>query len=67
MVHLKEYFIDEGIAFEDSFPEYNALKITPLHIHKSKAEHKNAVFILAKELVALVSEEKPTKEAKCPK
>ncbi|MCX5853489.1 MAG: UPF0058 family protein, partial [Deltaproteobacteria bacterium] len=32
------------------FSQYNALKITPSHRHKSKTEHKYAIFVLGMEI-----------------
>ena len=62
VVFLREHFIKNDLVSEDSFPEYNALKITPAHIYKSKAEHKKAMFILLTRLVELISEENFSKK-----
>ena len=32
------------------FSQYNTLKITPSHRHKSKTEHKYAIFVLGMEI-----------------
>ncbi|MDO8841874.1 UPF0058 family protein [Methanocalculus sp.] len=45
---IKDYFEDRSP--ELSFPQYHALKINPTQVHKSKLEHKYAIFILATEL-----------------
>ena len=45
---IKDYF--ENRSPELSFPQYHALKINPAQVHKSKLEHKYAIFILATEL-----------------
>lgn len=37
------------------FAEYEGLKISPLHVHRSKTEHKKAIFTLGKELAELLS------------
>jgi hypothetical protein len=37
------------------FQSYDKLNITPYHIHKSKREHKLAVFILSKGIALLLS------------
>ena len=45
---IKDYFEDRSPGL--SFPQYHALKINPSQVHKSKLEHKYAIFILATEL-----------------
>ena len=42
-----------GITHE--FDDYKALSISPVHIHRSKADHKRAIFILGGELANLMS------------
>ena len=36
--------------------EYISLKISPHHIHKTKAEHKHAIFVLCKIISQLVAD-----------
>ncbi|MCP1662837.1 MAG: UPF0058 family protein [Methanocalculus sp. MSAO_Arc1] len=48
LADIKDYFEDRGS--EITFPQYHALKINPSQVHKSKLEHKYAIFILATEL-----------------
>lgn len=50
---IKEHF--EELHSEIKFSQYNALKINPSHVHKSKLEHKYAIFILATELAEAMS------------
>ncbi len=38
------------------FSDYNSLHISPLHIHRSKAEHKHAIFVLGTKLATLMSD-----------
>jgi hypothetical protein len=45
---IKDYFEERNQQL--SFPQYYALKINPSQVHKSKLEHKYAIFILATEL-----------------
>ncbi len=45
---IKEYF--EGTSPELHFSQYNALRITPKQVHKSKLEHKYAIFVLGSEI-----------------
>ena len=48
LTEIKDYF--QRCNPELTFPEYTALKITPGQVHKSKVEHKHAIFILGREL-----------------
>ena len=34
---------------------YNELGITPFQVHRSKEEHKQAIFVLGSELVSLAA------------
>jgi len=40
------FFIDNGVS-KSYFEEYFKFGISPHHIHKTKAEHKYAIFLLA--------------------
>lgn len=48
----------EQQADATSFEEYEALDILPHHIHKSKDDHKRAVFVLGKGLAQVFSHDK---------
>ncbi|MDD2439449.1 MAG: UPF0058 family protein [Methanosarcinaceae archaeon] len=61
MAQMKRYFEKHGVV--DEFDEYKALSISPVHIHRSKADHKRAIFILGGELAHLMSKEDPLKGA----
>lgn len=41
-----------------TFEEYDALDVLPHHIHKSKDDHKRAVFLLGKGLAQVFSHDK---------
>ena len=47
-----ESSIREGPRFQ----EYASFGVSPQHIHKSKSQHKQAVFLLGKELAEVVME-----------
>ena len=49
LTRFKEYLQKHGISREH-FKNHEALKVGPSHLHKSKAEHKQAVFALVTEL-----------------
>ncbi|MHB8603969.1 MAG: UPF0058 family protein [Thermoplasmatota archaeon] len=57
LCQLKNHFEASGIpAFEDRpFAEYESLGISPMHVHRSKGDHKRAIFLLGKELAKIVS------------
>jgi hypothetical protein len=46
LIYLMKFLIDNGVS-RSFFKEYIALNISPHHIHRTKAEHKYAIFILA--------------------
>ncbi|MFB6088071.1 MAG: UPF0058 family protein [Haloarculaceae archaeon] len=57
MVIIKDYFrqldeVDEGL-----FDAYEELDVTPDDVHKSKSEHKHAVFVLGNSLANAMSED----------
>ena len=50
MIHIKKYY--EGIAHEEVHTDrYNSLEISPVHIHKDKKAHKDALLTLGDEIV----------------
>lgn len=49
-VHVKKYY--ETITEEEiQTDRYNDLHISPVHIHKNKKSHKEAILILSEEIV----------------
>ena len=48
LYEVKDYF--EEVNPDLKFTQYNALKITPSQAHKSKLEHKYAIFVLGNEI-----------------
>jgi hypothetical protein len=57
MVEIMETF--DGMDDVDSaiFDEYRGLDVTPGDVHKSKSEHKHAVFVLGNALATVMSED----------
>ena len=53
LCQLKNHF--ELAERDASFGEYERLGVTPLHVHRSKRDHKRAIFVLGKELAAALS------------
>jgi len=51
MIHIKKYY--EGVTREEiGTDRYNSLEISPVHIHKDKKAHKDALLTLGDEIVA---------------
>ena len=53
LAQLKKYCELEGVNCD--FERYNELEITPFQVHRSKDDHKQAVFVLGNELVSLAA------------
>ncbi len=50
LVHIKKYY--EGTTGEEvPTDQYDALHISPVHIHKNKISHKKAILALGDEVV----------------
>lgn len=47
----------EAQNIDHDFSEYQSLAISPVHIHRSKAEHKHAIFVLGNHLASIMSED----------
>ena len=57
MVLIKEYFQAREDVPTGTFAEYDSLDVEPSHVHKSKSEHKHAVFVLGNALAEAMSED----------
>lgn len=55
LCQIKNHLQSTGVAGPDSFEEYECLGISPVHVHRSKGEHKRAIFLLGKELAHFAS------------
>ncbi|MEZ5334290.1 MAG: UPF0058 family protein [Methanolobus sp.] len=55
MAQIRKHF--EQMGMNTSFGEYDSLSISPLHIHRSKAEHKHAIFVLGTDIAAALSQD----------
>jgi len=61
LLELHQIFFDIKVYYESinpelKFPQYNALKITPDMVNRSKLEHKYAIFILGSEIASAMKE-----------
>jgi hypothetical protein len=57
MVTIKEYFASHEDVDAEIFVPYEQLDVDPSHVHKSKSEHKHAVFVLGNALANAMSED----------
>jgi hypothetical protein len=57
MVTIKNYFQQRETVDETLFDPYDELGVDPSHVHKSKSEHKHAVFVLGNALATAMSED----------
>ena len=55
LVYVLKYLAEDDQITNDC-SEYISLKISPHHIHKTKAEHKYAIFVLCKIISQLIAE-----------
>ncbi|TQQ79059.1 UPF0058 family protein [Halonotius roseus] len=57
MVLIMEYFRSQESVDPSLFDPYDELDVEPDHVHKSKSEHKHAVFVLGNALATAMSED----------
>ncbi len=57
LVIIMEYFSEREEVDETLFDAYRGLDVDPSHVHKSKSEHKHAVFVLGNALANAMSED----------
>jgi hypothetical protein len=57
MVTIKNYFQAREEVEDGLFDPYDSLDVSPDDVHKSKSEHKHAVFVLGNALASAMSED----------
>ncbi len=57
MVTIMEYFREREDVDPALFEPYEGLGVDPSHVHKSKSEHKHAVFVLGNALASAMSDD----------
>jgi len=57
MVAIMNYFRSQESVDDSIFDPYESLSVDPSHVHKSKSEHKHAVFVLGNALATAMSED----------
>ncbi|MBP1909509.1 hypothetical protein J2746_001730 [Methanolobus bombayensis] len=55
MAQIRRHF--EHMGMDNTFNEYDSLAISPLHVHRSKAEHKHAIFVLGNDIAEALSQD----------
>jgi hypothetical protein len=53
LAQLKKYCMENGLDCD--FSKYNDLGISPFQVHRSKEEHKQAIFVLGTELASMAA------------
>lgn len=54
LCQIKSYLEDEGAA-GSVFEDYDKMGVAPTHVHRSKTDHKRAIFLLGKDLASMLS------------
>ena len=57
MVVIRDYFAGKDDIDESVFEPYDELAVDPSDVHKSKSEHKHAVFVLGNALATALSDD----------
>lgn len=57
MVTIMEHFRSREDVDPELFDEYETLDVSPSDVHKSKSEHKHAIFVLGNVLAEAMSED----------
>ncbi|MDF2954644.1 UPF0058 family protein [Candidatus Alkanophaga liquidiphilum] len=55
LAQIKKYFEENGL--DNGFTQYKELGISPFHIHRSKSDHKRAIFTLGNELASMIAKD----------
>ena len=58
LVYVLKYLAENDQITNDC-GEYISLKISPHHIHTTKAEHKHAIFVLCKIISEIIADKEP--------
>jgi len=53
LAQLRKYCMENGLDCD--FSKYNDLGISPFQVHRSKEEHKQAIFVLGTELASMAA------------
>lgn len=56
LVYILKY-LENGYEIRSECDEYLGLNISPHHIHRTKAEHKYAIFVLSSAISEIIAKE----------
>ncbi len=56
LCEIKTHLEQHGVTGPEAFLEYREMGVSPIHVHRSKSEHKRAIFTLGKELADIISD-----------
>lgn len=62
LAQFKKYCEKNGVNYD--FSKYETLEISPFQVHRSKEEHKQAIFVLMTELASLAARDNLTETKK---
>lgn len=54
LCQVRNVFERAGMGITEAFKDYESYGVAPQHIHKSKQQHKRAVFLLGKDLAGAI-------------
>jgi len=55
LCQIKNYIENQDASNAEWFTEYRSMNVSPIHVHRSKGEHKKAIFVLGKEIAEVLS------------
>ncbi|KZX12069.1 UPF0058 family protein [Methanobrevibacter curvatus] len=64
MIHLHQFlvyvlkYLETNKNMQASCKEYISLNISPHHIHRTKADHKGAIFVLSNTITEVINKDK---------
>jgi hypothetical protein len=64
LLYICKFFQDNGVS-KCYFEEYTKANIASHHIHKTKAEHRHAIFLLAKSIASALAAHSDIVPEKC--
>ncbi len=56
LCEIKTHLESQGVTSPEAFHSYHEIGVSPVHVHRSKSEHKRAIFTLGKELADIISD-----------
>lgn len=56
LCQIKNYIETSSTTGATAFTDYKSMNISPIHVHRSKTEHKRAIFTLGKEIAHYLSQ-----------